>query len=61
MSDAVAALGWPGRALLVACRWLAVAGGIVLLGIVGVTVVSVVLREVTGRPIPGDYELVAIR
>ena len=58
MSDGVAALGWPGGALVVACRWLAVAGGVVLLGIVGVTVVSVVLREVTGRPIPGDYELV---
>ena len=49
-----------GRALTQACRLLALAGGAVLLGIVGLTVVSIVLRELSGRPIPGDYELVEV-
>jgi TRAP-type C4-dicarboxylate transport system permease small subunit len=49
-----------GPALLGACRWTAIAGGAVLLAITLLTVASVVLREVTGRPIPGDFELVEI-
>jgi TRAP-type C4-dicarboxylate transport system permease small subunit len=49
-----------GRALTQTCRLLALAGGAVLLGIVGLTVVSIVLRELSGRPIPGDYELVEV-
>ncbi len=49
-----------GRALLGTCRWTAIAGGAVLLAIALLTVTSVVLREVTGRPISGDFELVEI-
>ena len=49
-----------GRILTQVCRVLALAGGAVLLGIVGLTVVSIALRELTGQPIPGDYELVEV-
>ncbi|MDP6954176.1 MAG: TRAP transporter small permease [Alphaproteobacteria bacterium] len=49
-----------GRILALACSGLALAGGAVLLGIVGLTVVSILLRELTGHPIPGDYELVEV-
>ena len=36
---------------------LALAGGALLFGVVGMTVASVVGRHVFGAPIPGDYEL----
>lgn len=49
-----------GHALTQACRGLALAGGAVLLAIVGLTMVSIALRELTGQPVPGDYELVEI-
>ena len=47
-----------GAAIHMLCRGAAFGGGAVLIAIMALTVVSVVLREVTGRPIPGDYELV---
>ena len=47
-----------GAAIHMLCRGAAFGGGAVLIAIMALTVVSVVLREVTGRPIPGDFELV---
>lgn len=38
-------------------RAFAIAGGMLLLGIVGMTVASVLGRYLFGTPIPGDYEL----
>jgi len=48
------------RALRSVCRWLALAGGAVLVALTLLTVSSIVLREVAGRPIPGDFELVEL-
>ena len=53
-------VGAAGRFLHGACRVSGFAGGGVLLGLILLTVASIVLREVTGRPIPGDFELVEI-
>ena len=52
--------GAVGRFLHQACRVAGYAGGTVLIALVLLTVASIVLREVTGRPIPGDFELVEI-
>lgn len=52
--------GWVGRALHTACRSVGVCGGMVLVALILLTVTSIVLRELTGRPIPGDFELVEI-
>ena len=38
-------------------RGLAMAGGILLVGVMGMTVASILGRYVFGTPIPGDYEL----
>ena len=38
-------------------RTLALAGGIVVTGVMGMTVASVLGRHLFGTPIPGDYEL----
>ncbi len=52
--------GRVGHALHAACRGAGFAGGAVLVALILLTVVSIVLRELTGRPIPGDFELVEI-
>ena len=49
-----------GHLLHAACRGAGFAGGAVLVALILLTVASIVLREVTGRPIPGDFELVEI-
>lgn len=38
-------------------RALAIAGGMLLVGVMGMTVASVIGRQFFGAPIPGDYEL----
>ena len=52
--------GGVGRVLHAACRGVGFAGGAVLVALILLTVTSIVLRELTGRPIPGDFELVEI-
>lgn len=42
------------------CRWLAVAGGLLLAAVAIVTVVSVVGRALFAAPVPGDFELVEL-
>lgn len=48
------------RWLMTLVRLFAGIGGVALLAIMLVTVTSVTLRGLIGRPIPGDYELVEI-
>lgn len=48
--------GW----LAALCRLFAAVGGVVLLGMMLMTVVSVIRRTVFGAPIPGDFELVEL-
>ena len=50
-----------GRALGLACRWLALAGGVVLTALALMTVVSIIGRGFSFAglgPVPGDFELV---
>lgn len=48
--------GW----LVTLCRWLAVFGGLVLMAMMIMTVISVTRRSLFGAPIPGDFELVEL-
>ena len=45
------------RAVERACVWLAIAGGVVMLGFVTVSVGSIVSRTLFGSPLLGDFEL----
>lgn len=49
-----------GRGLEAVCRWLALAGGIVLAALTVMAVVSILGRWLTGKPISGDFELVQL-
>jgi TRAP-type C4-dicarboxylate transport system permease small subunit len=49
-----------GRAVLALSRGWAILGGLVLVAMLLMTVLSVVMRAALGFPIPGDYELVEI-
>jgi TRAP-type C4-dicarboxylate transport system permease small subunit len=53
-------LGRFGQAVLVLSRAWAILGGLVLVAMLLMTVLSVVMRATLGFPIPGDYELVEI-
>lgn len=57
-SRGVPPLGSTGTMVHRLCRGAAFGGGLFLVAIMVLTVISVVLREVIGRPIPGDFELV---
>lgn len=48
------------RALEVLARAFAYAGGVVLVAITGMSVVSITARAVVGRPVSGDFELVQV-
>lgn len=52
--------GVPGRVLHLCCDACAIAGGLLLLAMAGMTVASVVGRAFFARPVPGDVELVQI-
>jgi TRAP-type C4-dicarboxylate transport system permease small subunit len=49
-----------GRLLDILARAFAFAGGAVLVGVTGMSVVSIVGRTVRGTPVPGDFELVQV-
>lgn len=55
-ADAAARPGYE-QALVLACRWLAIAGGMVMLGFTAVSVASIISRSLFGSPLLGDYEL----
>lgn len=46
-----------GRALRACARWLALGGGLVFIGLVAMSIVSIVGRKVASAPVPGDVEL----
>ena len=46
-----------GRALLVASKLLAIAGGLVFVGIVVMSIVSITGRKLAAAPVPGDVEM----
>jgi TRAP-type C4-dicarboxylate transport system permease small subunit len=48
------------RALDGLARAFAFAGGALLVAITGMSVVSIAMRTVLGRPVPGDFELVQV-
>jgi hypothetical protein len=52
--------GLPGRVLRLCCDACAMAGGLILLAMAGMTLASVVGRAFFARPVPGDVELVQI-
>lgn len=49
-----------GRALRAVCKWTAVAGGLVFLALVVMSIVSIVGRKVASAPVPGDVELLQL-
>ncbi len=46
-----------GRALLAACKWLAIAGGLVFVALVLMSIVSITGRKLFSAPVPGDVEM----
>jgi TRAP-type C4-dicarboxylate transport system permease small subunit len=55
--EAARAFGPFGRLLLNACKLLAMMGGLIFVGIVAMSIVSIVGRKVASAPVPGDVEL----
>jgi TRAP-type C4-dicarboxylate transport system permease small subunit len=51
------AFGPGGRALLAASKYLAVAGGLVFVGLVVMSIVSITGRKLFSWPVPGDVEV----
>ena len=58
ITDAAPARPGAEQALERACTWLAIAGGIVMLGFTGVSVLSILSRSLFNAPLVGDFELV---
>jgi TRAP-type mannitol/chloroaromatic compound transport system permease small subunit len=50
-------MGRSGRKLVAICRVLAIAGGLVFVGLVGMELVSIVGRKVFSWTVPGDVEI----
>lgn len=50
-------LGPYGQQLFRACRWAALFGGLVFVGLVLMSIVSIVGRKLLAMPVPGDVEL----
>jgi TRAP-type C4-dicarboxylate transport system permease small subunit len=58
VSRGIRPVGRIGAIVHASCRGAAYVGGAFLVSITLLTVISVVLRDVAGRPVPGDFELV---
>lgn len=57
-SDSPASSYGPGgRALLAASKYLAIAGGLVFVGLVAMSIVSITGRKIFAAPVPGDVEV----
>ena len=56
-APAAAAFGPAGRHLLVATKWLAIAGGLVFVALVVMSIVSITGRKLYSWPVPGDVEV----
>lgn len=55
--DPAASFGPVGRALLSACKYLAIAGGLIFVGLVIMSLVSITGRKLFSAPVPGDVEV----
>lgn len=55
-----AAAGTIGKALAAMARWMALVGGLMLLCILVLIVISVVSRKLFAMPVPGDVELTSV-
>lgn len=49
-----------GNALLVLSKWLSVAGAVVFIGLVLMSIVSIVGRKLASSPVPGDVEILQL-
>ncbi|MEI8323860.1 MAG: TRAP transporter small permease [Betaproteobacteria bacterium] len=49
--------GTYGRALAATAKWFAYGGGLVFVGLVAMSIVSIVGRKLVGIPVPGDVEV----
>ncbi len=58
ITDAAPARSGAEQALERACTWLAIAGGVVMLGFTAVSVLSILSRTFFNSPLIGDFELV---
>jgi len=56
-SEGSGGYGRGGRVLLALSKYLAIAGGLVFVGLVGMEIVSIVGRKLFGWPVPGDVEV----
>lgn len=55
--DPAAGFGPGGRKLLAACKYLAIAGGLVFVALVVMSIVSITGRKLLSAPVPGDVEI----
>ena len=55
--DPGARFGPGGRALLAACKYVAIAGGLAFVGFVAMSIVSITGRKLFSWPVPGDVEV----
>ncbi len=55
--DPAAGFGPGGRMLLAACKYLAIAGGLVFVALVVMSIVSITGRKLISAPVPGDVEI----
>ena len=58
--EASASFGPAGRALLNVSKALAIAGGLVFVALVAMSIVSIVGRKLIATPVPGDVELLQV-
>lgn len=56
-AEAGARFGPGGRLLLAACKYLAIAGGLVFVALVVMSIVSITGRKLFSWPVPGDVEI----
>jgi TRAP-type C4-dicarboxylate transport system permease small subunit len=53
----VQSLGRWGRRLHAMTRWFAIGGGIIFIGLVAMSLVSIIGRKIAAMPVPGDIEV----
>lgn len=57
LAPAPSPYGPVGRLLLTSCKALSVAGGLLFVGLVAMSIVSIVGRKLASAPVPGDVEV----
>jgi hypothetical protein len=59
-AHAATSFGRFGRRLLVVCKAAAIAGGLVFVALVVMSIVSIIGRKLISAPVPGDVELLQV-